>query len=58
MNDIKKNWKFFNSIWLWCNSTERWVSTSHIPDKKIDLADRFYRNFKERVDWNLNDSVL
>lgn len=49
---------FFKSIWLWCNSRERWVSTPHIPDKKIYLADRFYRNFKERFDWNLNDSLL
>lgn len=44
-------------IWIWCMNRNIWLSASHVPGSKNE-ADFESRNFKENVEWKLNEAIF
>ena len=47
-----------NTIWTWALQKRIWLSASHIPGKLNVTADYNSRNFNDRTEWSLHQSVF
>ena len=45
-------------IWEWAENRNIWLTVGYIPGKENILADEFSRNFKDHLEWSLNDIIF
>ncbi|XP_060565442.1 uncharacterized protein LOC132724583 [Ruditapes philippinarum] len=46
-----------HKLWIWCIERSIWLSSTHIPGKS-NISDYGSRNFKENVEWKLNEKIF
>ena len=45
-------------IWEWCQSSNAWITCSHIPGRVNTLADMASRLINDRHEWKLNECIF